>query len=111
MPDEDKTAVVFSKAEQLLIDAKSSAFVVQLFGSHSENSASVFMRENIGQANQLLSYRTEYQGKSWFVVVSGPFESRTIAKKSLDKLPAKLRKQQPWVRSIEPVQILLKARD
>lgn len=111
VPGEDKTAVVFSKAEQLLIDAKSSAFVVQLFGSHSENSASVFMRENIGQANQLLSYRTEYQGKSWFVVVSGPFESRTIAKKSLDKLPAKLRKQQPWVRSIEPVQILLKARD
>lgn len=110
VPDENKTVVVFSKAEQLLIDAKPSAFVVQLFGSHSEKSANVFMQENRGQANQLLSYRTEHQGKSWFVVVSGPFESRTIAKKSLDKLPAKLRKQQPWVRSIEPVQVLLKAR-
>lgn len=109
-PDENKTEVVFSKAEQLLIDTKSSAFVVQLFGSYSEKSAQTFIQENKAKAKQLLSYQTVHQGKPWFVVISGPFESREAAKRSVEKLPATLRKQQPWVRSIEPVQVLIKAR-
>ena len=33
-----------------------------------------------------------------------------LAKKEVAKLPAKLRKQQPWVRSVEPVQELLNTR-
>lgn len=108
--DENETEIAFSKAEQLLIDAQSSAFVVQLFGSHSEKSAQTFIQENKSKANQLLNYQTEHQGKPWFVVLSGPFDSREVAKKSVEKLPAKLRKQQPWVRSIEPIQALLRAR-
>ena len=99
-----------SDAEQVLMAASSSAFVAQLFGSHSEKSAQVFMQENKSQAGSLLSYRTEHKGKSWFVVVSEPFESKKIAKEAVAKLPAKLRKQQPWVRSIEPIQALLSAR-
>lgn len=108
--DKDMAGKIFSKAEQILVKAKESAYVVQLFGSHSEKSAQAFMLENQSKAGQLLSYRTEHKGKSWFVVVSGPFESKGVAKKSADKLPAKLRKQQPWVRSIEPIQVLLNVR-
>lgn len=105
-----KETSVFSDAEQLLMSAATSSFVAQLFGSHSEKSAQMFMQENKGKAGQLLRYRTEHKGKSWFVVVSGPFESKEVAKIAVNKLPAELRKQQPWVRSIEPIQTLLSAR-
>jgi DamX protein len=100
----------FSDAEQVLLAATASKFVAQLFGSHSEKSAQTFMQENKSNAGQLLSYRTEHKGKSWFVVVSGPFQSRESAKKAVTRLPAALRKQQPWVRSIAPIQTLLNAR-
>jgi DamX protein len=103
------TKKVFSPNEQALLAALPSSFVAQLFGSYSQKSAKVFMQENKGAAS-LLSYRTEHKGKPWFVVVSGPFESRELAKKEVAKLPAKLRKQQPWVRSVEPVQELLNTR-
>lgn len=99
-----------SAGEQVLIAAPASSFVAQLFGSHSEKSANIFMQGNKSKAGQLLSYRTEHKGKPWFVVVSRPFQSREAAKKAVAKLPAELRKQQPWVRSIEPVQTLLSAR-
>lgn len=100
----------FSDAEQILLIATASKFVAQLFGSHSEKSAKTFMQENKSNTGQLLSYRTEYKGKPWFVVVSGPFQSRESAKKAVARLPAALRKQQPWVRSIAPIQTLLNAR-
>ena len=105
-----KAVAKLSSAEQALISATSSSFVAQLFGSYSENSAKVFIQENKSKAGQLLRYRTEHKGKSWFVVVSGPFASKAVAKEAVGKLPAKLRKQQPWVRSIEPIQELLNAR-
>ena len=105
-----KAVAKLSSAEQALISAASSSFVAQLFGSYSENSAKVFIQENKSKAGPLLRYRTEHKGKSWFVVVSGPFESKAVAKKAVGKLPAKLRNQQPWVRSIEPIQELLNAR-
>jgi DamX protein len=100
----------FSDAEQVLMSAAPSSFVAQLFGSYSEKSAKTFVQENQNDAGRLLRYRTEHKGKSWFVVVSGPFESKEVAKKAVGKLPAKLREQQPWVRSIEPVQALLNGR-
>jgi len=105
-----KDRIGFSDAEQVLIKADSSTFIVQLFGSYSDKNARIFIQENNDKAGRLLSYRTEHKGKTWFVVVSGPFNSKEAAKKSVGKLPAKLRKQQPWVRSIEPIQTLLNTR-
>jgi len=55
-------------------------------------------------------YRAEYKGKPWYVVVSGPYESRAAAKAEVAKLPAKLRNQKPWVRPIEPIQVILNKR-
>ena len=103
------TKRIFSPNEQVLLAASPNSFVAQLFGSYSHKSAKVFMQENKNSAS-LLSYRTEHKGKPWFVVVSGPFVSKDVAKKEVAKLPAKLRKQQPWVRSIEPIQALLNTR-
>jgi septal ring-binding cell division protein DamX len=60
---------------------------------------------------QLNSYQTLYKGKPWHVVISGPFANRLIANQQAKKLPQELLQQKPWIRSIEPIQQLLKARN
>lgn len=105
-----KKSAEFTSDEQRLLSAKSSFFVTQLFASHAEKSAQIFIQGNKSAIDSLMYYRTEYKGKPWFVVVSGPFESKATAKTDITKLPAKLRNQKPWVRSIESIQTLLNTR-
>lgn len=103
-------SISFSIDEERLLSAKSTTFATQLFASYSEKSAQTFIQDNKTKVGALLYYRTEYKGKPWFVVVSGPFESKDIARAEVAKLPASLRKQKPWVRSIEPIQASLVVR-
>lgn len=103
-------AIVYSKNEQVLIAAASSEFVIQLFGSHSSGNAQAFIGDNATKAIQLRSYQTEHKGKPWHVVIAGPFKSRALANEQSKALSTTLRKQNPWVRSIGPIQAQLKAR-
>jgi len=102
--------IVYSKNEQILIAAASSEFVIQLFGSHSADNAQAFIADNATLAIQLRSYQTEHKGKPWHVVIAGPFKSRALANEQSKALTTVLRKQNPWVRSISPIQTQLKAR-
>ncbi|MEH6449314.1 MAG: AAA family ATPase [Oleispira sp.] len=102
--------IVYSKNEQVLIAAASSEFVIQLFGSHSSDNALAFIGDNATKAIQLRSYQTEHKGKPWHVVIAGPFKSRALANEQSKALTTTLRKQNPWVRSISPIQAQLKAR-
>lgn len=102
--------VNYTADEQRLLSAKSSVFVTQLFASYAEKSAKIFIQGNKSIISSLMYYRAEYKGKPWYVVVSGPYESRAAAKAEVAKLPAKLRNQKPWVRPIEPIQVILNKR-
>jgi DamX protein len=105
-----KVVVNYSADEQRLLSAKPSVFVTQLFASYAKKSALIFIQDNKSTISSLMYYRTEYKGKPWYVVVSGPFESKVAANAEVAKLPVKLRNQKPWVRSIEPIQVLLNKR-
>lgn len=109
-PDTLTADVKYTADEQRLLSAESSVFVTQLFASYAENSAKIFIRGNKSTISSLMYYRAEYKGKPWYVVVSGPYESRAAAKAEVAKLPAKLRNQKPWVRPIEPIQEFLNKR-
>ena len=104
------SATSLTSSESQLLAAPASSFIAQLFGSYSEKNAQAFIQEHANTGSTLLYYRTEHKGKAWFVVVSGPYASKTVAKESAAKLPAGLRKQNPWVRSIKPIQQVLSAR-
>jgi len=43
---------------------------------------------------------TTSEGKDWYVLVWGPFDSHTQANDMLATLPAKVKKAKPWVRSV-----------
>jgi len=105
-----KTEVIYSKDEQLLMSAANSAFVVQLFGSHSADNAQAFMNTHATKAIQLHRYRGEHNSKPWHVVIAGPFESREIALQQSQRLSKALRNQKPWIRSIADIQSVLISR-
>ncbi|MGK0248208.1 MAG: DamX protein [Oleispira sp.] len=105
-----KVEVNYSKDEQALMSASNSAFVIQLFGSYSAENAQVFMNANETSAMKLLRYEAQYNGKPWYVVIAGPFESREKALLQSKELTAKLRNQKPWVRPVSAIQLVLKNR-
>jgi DamX protein len=100
--------VKYSKDEQALMLASNSAFVIQLFGSYNAENAQVFMSENSTNAIKLLRYEAEHKGKPWHVVIAGPFESREQALLQSKELTTKLRNQNPWVRPVSAIQLVLK---
>jgi DamX protein len=102
--------IIYSENEQFLLSASSDAFVIQLFGSYSAENAQVFINTHATQTMALLRYQAEHNGKSWHVVIAGPFASRAVALQQSKQLTAKLRNQKPWIRPISTIQSVLKNR-
>lgn len=53
-------------------------------------------------------YETERHGQRWYVLVAGEYATLTAANQALKGLPAELRRNGPWVRSLRQVQAELK---
>ncbi len=53
-------------------------------------------------------YRTDLKGQSWYVLVHRMYTDRDIARQSIARLPAGLRKSQPWVKSIASIHKAIK---
>ena len=97
-------AVVKSRQHPLLV-ADGKSYVLQLLGVRSKASAQEFVARFSRQLNasDLNIYETKYKGSPWFVVVYGPFDTRTLATKQAGSL-AKSIKGTPWVRPISQIQ-------
>jgi len=54
-------------------------------------------------------YHILRNNKDWFVLVYGSYQDRNSMRKSLDKLPAALRKNKPWVRPFAAVHAEIQA--
>lgn len=109
--EQRKLEAFYTKDERSLMSAANSEYVIQVFGSYSTENAEIFMKSNEASNVTFKRYQTLHKGKPWHVVVVGPFESRAVAAKQSKRLADKLRKQNPWVRSISPIQADLKARN
>ncbi len=97
--------------ERILLEAVDNNFIIQLFASYSMKNAKGFVNKYKSSQNDLHIYKAEYKSKPWFVVVSGPYASKIAASSQAKKLPKELRQQNPWIRSIQAIQQLLKERD
>lgn len=93
----------YSGDEKAIMSLSSTDFVVQLFGSFSIESAGAFIQKHDAAISGLLSYQTVHNGKPWFVVVSAPYSSRTEGATAIEKMPAEVRRQKPWIRSVASV--------
>ena len=88
--------------EQLL-QASPRDYAVQLLASYSEENISEFVAQ-LNTGHPAGYFETRYQGKPWFVALLATFGDRNEAARSISSLSAKLRSNEPWVRSVAGIQ-------
>ena len=101
----EETALIATASpfvEQLL-QALPENYAVQLLASHSEANISEFVKQLKGD-HPSGYFETRDQGKPWFVAVLAAFDDRDKAARAISSLPAKLRANEPWVRSVAGIQ-------
>lgn len=90
------------KPKTLLETADDSKFTMQLLGVHDREKLGAVVEEF--EARDLVDIvETTYQGKPWFVLIYGQFETKTEAQKALGELPARFKNESPWIRSFRDV--------
>ncbi len=52
----------------------------------------------------LAYYRTERDGKDWYVLVAGVFPDRAAAEAAIEDMPVEIKANLPWVRQLESLQ-------
>ncbi len=106
----EQTAVIATASPfvERLLQASPENYAVQLLASHSEANIKKFVAELSG--NQAAGYfETRYQGKPWFVAVLAVFDDRAQASRAIASMPAKLRSNEPWIRSVAGIQTDIRA--
>lgn len=77
-------------------------YTLQLSGGQTQDELYRTARKH--KLTNYLVYETERHGQRWYVLVSGEYPTLTAANKALKALPAELRRNGPWVRSLQLVQ-------
>lgn len=74
-------------------------YTLQLLGSADVNDIKTYISaHHLGTKAHY--YRTEYQGKTWYMLTYGHYSTEQNAKMALRELPASLQHHQPWVKSL-----------
>ena len=76
---------------------------MQLLASYSEARIIEFTVQ-VGGDHPAGYFETRYQNKPWFVAMLAPFDDRDEAAGIIPSLPAKLRSNELWVRSVAGIQ-------
>lgn len=92
-----------SADEQKILTWPKSGYTIQLLGVSSETAARGYVASQSNREDLLL-FRSLRQGKPWFVVVTGRFNTPADARAAIAKLPAEQRDAGPWPREIKAVQ-------
>lgn len=97
------TAPGVTAYEQDLLAIPARHYTIQLLGSHSEASVQRFIAAS--QISGKTGYfETRHLDKPWFVAVTGSYAERDAATAAIARLPAEVRKLQPWVRPVADIQ-------
>ena len=93
--------------QDLIATWPASGYTLQLLGARSEVSVISFLQKMPNSEN-MHYYQTTLKNRLWNVVIYGQYKNRSAAKAAIAQLPAKLRKLNPWIKSIESVQKSIK---
>lgn len=91
------------EGEQVLLSWNSDQYTLQLLGAHSEQSVRDYMERQPNRA-RLLRFQSQRQGKPWYVVVVGRYESSAEARLAVEQLPESQQKAGPWPRPLREIQ-------
>jgi DamX protein len=85
-----------------------SNYVIQILGASSEANIQSFIETEKIAANTGY-FKTNLNGKPWFVVLVADFSDRTSATAAMNALPAKAKAYGPWVRGVTEIQTAITA--
>lgn len=94
--------------EEWLLEQPEASFSLQLLGSRSEKSVTDFIQRHRLDKSQAAYYKGNYKGSAWYVLMYGVYPSKQAALAARDRLPAKVRKNKPWPRSLLSVQTAIR---
>ena len=97
------TPLPLTKDESFLLSLPESYFVLQILAASKKESLERFV-ESQPNKNELFVYRGVRQGKTWAIVVAGPYKSKNEALQARKKLPKKQLNAGPWPRKVASVQ-------
>jgi len=89
--------------EQRLLALPEGAYMLQLLGARNEANAQGLVKR---YSNRLpMSYfESRLKNKPWFVVVTGPYNTKEAAKAGIKHLPSELKTLKPWLRRAGDIQ-------
>ena len=80
-------------------------YLLQLLASSNRQRLEEFASKQLDPAQTPpLLYSTTREGKAWHVLLIGPFETPAQARAAGQSLPAAVRKNETWVRTIKSLQ-------
>jgi DamX protein len=101
--------VELSAREQRLLALDGGTFMLQILGSSSEQGVRDYVKQYVGRL-PVSYFETEMRQKPWYVVLAGPYTSREQAEQAVLGFPQDIQKQLPWVRSVDSIQLDIRAR-
>lgn len=92
-----------SPEQQSFLAQNPNHFTLQLIGVSNEVAMKKFIAKN--QLGPKAKYfHSHLNGKDWYVLVYGDYESRSAAQAAIQSLPSVVQSQHPWVRAVSSVQ-------
>lgn len=92
-----------SSGQASVMQLPETAYMLQLLGTVEEQRAKEFVKRYKGQVT--MSYvALRRQSKPWYIVLTGPYDNRDKAAAAVKSLPASLRQQKPWPKSVGSIQ-------
>ena len=88
-----------------LFQQNASAYTIQLLASTDKASIERFLK-SLPPAIKTHAYNYVIKGTKWTGIATGTYDSRKAAELAIKTLPAKLKKNKPWVRKIGTIQKL-----
>ncbi|NOZ10999.1 MAG: hypothetical protein GXP09_08180 [Gammaproteobacteria bacterium] len=112
--DEDEGSVI-AEGEKLLDEAwllkrNPRHYTIQIFADRRLSSVKDFV-VNKSLGSPLAYFESRHEGRPWFSLLYGSFETLQVAKQARDGLPQSLRDRKPWIRSFKTVHLAIKKRE
>lgn len=96
------------RREDWLLKQPGSQYSLQLLGTRHEQSVFDYMKQNQLDPARCAYYRGSFKGGEWYVLIYGVFPGRQAALDARANLPARVRKDRPWPRSLASVQAAIR---
>ncbi len=81
-------------------------YTIQLFGSHSKQATDELIKK-YSLKGDIIRFETQRDGKSWFTLTYGNYQSKQLANEAVAALAPALTSPTPWIRSMGSIKEVL----